>query len=462
MLRTHTCGQLKLIDIGKQVSLCGWVRARRDHGSLIFIDLRDRYGITQIVFNPKHNHETHKKANSIKSEYVIRVEGEVVERPNGTKNKNIPTGEIEVQVNCVDILSISEQLPFDIERSLEVSEEVRLIHRYLDLRNSQLQNNLIIRCKVIKTIRDFLDREEFLEIETPLLTKSTPEGARDYLVPARLSREKFYALPQSPQLFKQILMVAGMDKYFQIARCFRDEDLRADRQPEFTQLDLELSFIQEEDIYSLTERLLKDIFNKVLKLNLEIPFLRYSYREVIKKFGTEKPDLKREDNFKFLWVDKFPLLKFNDEEKRWESEHHPFTAPLEEDIPLLEKEPEKVRAKAYDLVLNGIEIASGSIRIHNKKLQEKILGIIGMTQEGYRRKFGFLLDALSYGAPPHGGIAFGLDRLIAVLLNQESIREVIAFPKTQKGICLLTQAPTVISKRQLDELGIKIKGCDNH
>ncbi len=458
MKRTHTCGELTIKDIGKEVTLLGWVHKRRDHGKIIFIDIRDRKGLTQVVFS---RNEIVKKAESLGSEYVIRIVGKVEKRPKGTENTKIKTGEIEVQASELEIINTSNTLPFEIDDSIEASEEVRLKYRFLDLRRPLMQNNLILRHRVFKAIRDFLDREGFIEVETPILTKSTPEGARDYLVPSRMNWGKFYALPQSPQLFKQLLMVSGLERYFQIARCFRDEDLRADRQPEFTQLDMELSFVEEDEIFDIVERLVSEIFKISLNINLSLPFPRISYQEAMTKFNSDKPDLRKDkeksESFEFLWVVDFPLFRFNEEEKRWDMEHHPFTSPLEKDISYINDSPEKVRARAYDLVVNGTEVASGSIRIHRRDLQEKIFERIGLTRKDAEKRFGFLLEAFSYGAPPHGGIAFGLDRLVSIMLGCQSIRDVIAFPKTQKAVCPLTDAPSEVDERQLRELGIYTK-----
>ncbi len=585
MKRTHTCGELTKKDIGKKVTLCGWVHKRRDHGGLIFIDLRDREGMTQIVFNPKKSKDIHEAAGALRSEYVISVEGEVEHRPAGTENPKLKTGEIEVSVGKLIVLNPSLTPPFEIEDESQISEELRFVYRFLDLRRKPSRERLFIRHKILQTIRIFLDKEGFIEVETPILTKSTPEGARDYLVPSRLNPGKFYALPQSPQLFKQILMVAGFDKYFQIAKCFRDEDLRADRQPEFTQLDMEMSFVDEDDIFDITERLMKDIFKKAIGVDLKIPFSRLKYHEAIERFGTDKPDTRfemelvdltdilkgsefqafekaisqnegiikginlkekadisrgdidsltqltvqfgakglayfkvadsgiespiakffndkqlkmvvdktgakkgdlillvadkkgtvnealcqlrlalaqkfnliKKEAFNFLWVIDFPLFKYNEEERRLESEHHPFTAPFEDDLAFMESDPQKVRARAYDLVLNGVEVSSGSIRIHDRATQSRIFKAIGLNEEEAKNRFGFLLEAFSYGAPPHGGIAPGLDRLIAMMTNATSIREVIAFPKTQKAVCFLTGAPSEVSEKQLKELGLTLK-----
>jgi aspartyl-tRNA synthetase len=422
------------------------------------VDLRDRYGFTQVVFNPSVSIQAYEQAKEIRSEFVIKVKGKVNLRPKGTENPKISTGQIELEAKELEILNSSDKLPFEIEEAGEVSEELRLKYRYLDLRRPQILNNFLLRHNVYKIIRDFLDKEGFLECITPFLTKSTPEGARDFLVPSRLKSGSFYALPQSPQLFKQILMVAGFDRYYQIAICFRDEDLRQDRQPEFSQLDLEMSFVEEEDIFDLSERLMQEIFRKVKRIDIPIPFQRITYKEAIERYKTDKPDLRQaQDEFCFVWIVDFPLFEYNQDEKRWESQHHPFTAPKNEDISLLDKSPECVRARSYDLVLNGVEIASGSIRIHRSDLQEKIFKIMGMKKTEAKKRFGFLLEAFKFGAPPHGGIAFGLDRLISILAGKESIREVILFPKTQKGICPLTEAPSEVEERQLKELRIKLE-----
>lgn len=451
MKRTHTCGELTAQDIGKKATLVGWVHKRRDHGKLIFIDIRDRYGVTQIVFFKM------KAGEELRSEYVIAVKGVVQARPKGTENSDIPTGQVELSATELEILNPSLTPPFELDSTSEISEEVRLKYRYIDLRRASVQKKIILRHRIIKSIRDFLDKKDFIEVETPVLTKSTPEGARDFLVPSRLNHGKFFALPQSPQLFKQLLMVSGLEKYFQIAKCFRDEDLRADRQPEFTQLDMELSFTDEEEIFLIIEKLLFYVFKGTLGVELKIPFPRMTYKEAMEKYNSDKPDIREnKEGFQFLWVTSFPLFRYNEEEKKWDMEHHPFTYPLVEDIDLIEKSPEKVRSRAYDLVINGVEIASGSIRIHKRDLQEKIFKRIGLSMEEARERFGFLLEAFEYGAPPHGGIALGLDRLIALMAGSDTIRDVIAFPKTQKAVCPLTEAPSSVDERQLKELGIKL------
>ena len=456
MLRTYTCGELTKEDINKEVVLCGWVDSRRDHGKLIFIDIRDRYGITQVIFLPKPHTETYEKAKKLRNEDVIRLKGLVNPRPKKTENPKISTGLVEVCAEELDIFSGSGDLPFNIEDDIEAGEEIRLTYRYLDLRRKSMRQNLILRHKLNHAFRNFLSNQGFLEIETPFLTRSTPEGARDYLVPSRLNPNKFYALPQSPQLFKQILMVSGMDRYYQIVRCFRDEDLRKDRQPEFTQLDMEMSFVEEEDILSLMEEMFATVFSQALGKEIKTPFLRIPYKEAIAKYNSDKPDI-GEGDFRFLWVTDFPLFEMNENEKRWQTCHHPFTSPCQQDIPLLDgKDLSKIRSRSYDLVLNGEEIGSGSIRIHSPQIQKKIFKILGISEEAAEKKFGFLLDAFKYGVPPHGGVAFGLDRLYAIICGCESIRDVIAFPKTQKGSCIMSDAPSYVDEDQLAELNIKL------
>ncbi|MBU1713562.1 MAG: aspartate--tRNA ligase [Proteobacteria bacterium] len=584
MRRTHNCCELGRGDAGREVVLMGWVQRRRDHGGVIFVDLRDREGITQVVFNPDLNKEVHEKAHAIRSEFVIGIAGKVERRPDGMTNPNLKTGEIEVFATELKILNPANTPPFLIEDTVDVSENVRLKYRHIDLRRPNIQENLILRHRAAASVRHYLNSIGFIDIETPVLTKSTPEGARDYLVPSRVNPGMFYALPQSPQLFKQLLMISGFDRYYQIVRCFRDEDLRADRQPEFTQIDLEMSFVGEEDVMGVAEGMINTLFKEVLDKNIEIPFERLSYDEAIDRFGLDKPDLRfglelkdisdivrtsgfkvftsvvekggivkvlnakecfefsrkeiddltefaavykakglawvkvkedgwqspiakfftddekeklakridmeigdlvffvadqpkiandalghlrnhlarrlkliDENEFRFLWVTQFPMMEYDENEKRYQAMHHPFTAPLEEDYDLLEKNPLAVRSRAYDLVLNGSEIGGGSIRIHQKELQEKVFEALGMTPESYGEKFGFLLSALDSGAPPHGGIAFGFDRLVMMLCGESSIRDVIAFPKTQKAACLLTNAPSETSKAQLDELCLRIK-----
>jgi len=457
MLRTHTCGELRKEHGDQEVTLCGWVAARRDHGKLIFIDIRDRYGFTQVVFVPSVSKEAHTIAEKLGPEFVVKITGKVAVRPPKMVNADIPTGEVEVCAEGLEILNESEVPVYEIDDTIDVSEELRLSYRYLDLRRSKVLEALKTRHKLCFLIRNFLNKENFLEVETPVLTKSTPEGARDFLVPSRLNPGHCFALPQSPQLFKQILMVSGFDKYFQIVKCFRDEDLRADRQPEFTQLDMEMSFVTEEDIFSLTEKLFKVILKEIKGIDLAIPFPRMTHKEAKEKYNSDKPDTRKEgEDFSFVWIVDFPLFKYNEEEKRWESEHHPFTSVSEEDLPALEKgDYGNIKARSYDLVLNGHEIGSGSIRIHKKDLQQKIFDIIGLSKEEAEKRFSFLLKAFEYGAPPHAGVAYGVDRLVAILMGLDSIRDTIAFPKTQKGNCLLTDAPTDVNDKQLKELGLK-------
>ncbi|MBN1586858.1 MAG: aspartate--tRNA ligase [Candidatus Omnitrophica bacterium] len=457
--RTHTCGGLRPGQVGEKVTLLGWVAARRDHGKLIFIDIRDREGITQVVFVPSVSPDAHKVAETLRSEWCVQVKGEVVKRPKKTENPDIPTGLVEVCAEDLLVLSESETVPFEVEDAETANEDVRLAYRYLDLRRPSMYRRLKMRHDVIAVIRKVLDEAQFLEVETPILTRSTPEGARDYLVPSRLNEGQFYALPQSPQLFKQLLMVGGVEKYFQIARCFRDEDLRSDRQPEFTQLDLEMSFVTEEDIFALMENLFYQIFKQVLDVELTLPFPRIPHSEAMARYGTDKPDLRKGEagrEFAFCWVTEFPLFGKDEESGRLMAEHHPFTSPFEEDIPKMETHPLEVRSRAYDLVLNGVEVGSGSIRIHRRDLQEKVFAAIGINGEEAQRRFGFLLNAFRYGPPPHGGIAPGIDRLVAIMAGVDSIREVIAFPKTQKAACPLTNAPSTVDDKQLRDLGITV------
>ncbi len=458
-MRTHTCGELNKANKDQEVILCGWVHRRRDHGKLIFIDIRDRYGLTQVVFVPSVSPVAHQEAQKLGPEFVVKIKGTVNVRPDKNVNPDMPTGGIELLAKELEILNTAKVPVFEIEGTLEASEDVRLTYRYLDIRRSKVRESLLLRHKLCASIRSFLNTQEFVEIETPVLTKSTPEGARDFLVPSRLTPGTFYALPQSPQLFKQILMVSGMDRYYQIVKCFRDEDLRADRQPEFTQLDMEMSFVDQDFIFDLTERMYKRIFKEVLNIDLPIPFPHMTHAEAMAKYKGDKPDIRKDKGnnkeFAFLWVVDFPLLKYNLEEKRWESEHHPFTGINPDDLPLLESgQYDKIRGRCYDLVLNGNEIGSGSVRIHRRELQQKIFDIIGIAPEEALRRFGFLLRAFEYGAPPHAGVAYGIDRIVTIITGHESIRDCIAFPKTQKGTCLMTEAPSEVDEKQLKELGI--------
>ncbi len=583
--RTHTCGELREQNIDEKVVLNGWVDNRRDLGGVIFIDLRDRYGVTQVVFEPNYNPEAHESAKDLRTEYVISIEGKVRKRPEGTENPTIPTGFVDVMVDKLIILNKAKTPPFQIKDNIDVNEELRLKYRYLDLRRNEMKENLLTRHKIYQVVRNYFDSNNFVEIETPVLMKSTPEGARDFLVPSRLHKGKFYALPQSPQTYKQILMVSGFDRYYQIVKCFRDEDLRADRQPEFTQIDVEMSFVHEEDVFSVMEGLMKEIFKKVKNIDIKTPLPRLTFDEAMEKYGSDKPDLRfglemvtlnevvKDSEFRvfkdtiekggivtsllakgcgdftrnqldvltafvkklgaggliwmrvkdntleapiakfltdsekqgiintlnagngdlifiisgkklkalsimgalrlemarrlnlinndekpnLLWVTDFPLFEWDDETQRYYAMHHPFTSPKLEDVDKLETGPDKVRARAYDLVLNGNEIAGGSIRIHDSSLQSKMFNALGISEEEAVEKFGFLLEAFKYGAPPHGGIAFGLDRMVMLLTGNSSIRDVIAFPKTTSGISLMDGAPSPVSNEQLRELHIKIR-----
>lgn len=455
--------------IGQKVKISGWVHLRRDHGKLIFIDLRDRSGVIQVVFIPKDK-DLHKIAESLRAEWVVSIEGQVNARPKGQENPEIKTGGVEMLAEKLEILNEAKTPPFEISEEKEINEEVRMKYRYLDLRRERMAKNITLRHNAVKFCRDFLCAENFLEIETPYLTKGTPEGAREFAVPSRLHKGKFYVLPQSPQQFKQLLMVAGFEKYFQVARCFRDEDTRGDRQPEFTQLDIEMSFISEEDIMSLIEKMLIDLVERLNKTGAnykikQTPFPKISHSEAMEKYASDKPDLRnppaggKEDKneLAFCWIVDFPLFEYSETEKKLVSSHHPFTAPKDEDLTLFESEPAKVKAKAYDIVLNGFEIGGGSIRIHKKGLQEKIFSALGISAKEAEEKFGHILEAFEYGAPPHGGIALGIDRLCAILAGEPTIREVIAFPKTGDGRDLMMDAPSEITKTQMKELGVKIE-----
>ncbi|MBF0490498.1 MAG: aspartate--tRNA ligase [Candidatus Omnitrophica bacterium] len=458
-MRTHTCGELNKEHKDQEVVLCGWVHRRRDFGKLVFIDVRDRYGLTQVVFVPSVSPAAHAEAQKLGPEFVIKIKGAVNLRSEKNINPDLATDGVELLAKELEILNTAKVPVFEIEDRVEAGEDVRLTYRYLDIRRSKVRESLLLRHKLIAGIRSFLNTQNFVEVETPILTKSTPEGARDFLVPSRLTPGAFYALPQSPQLFKQILMVSGMDRYYQVVKCFRDEDLRADRQPEFTQLDMELSFVDQDVIFDLTERMYQQVFKDVLNIDLPIPFPRMTHAEAMAKYNSDKPDIRQDKSnakeFAFLWVVDFPLMKYNSEEKRWDSEHHPFTGINPEDLPLLESgQYDKVRGRCYDLVLNGNEIGSGSVRIHRRELQQKIFDIIGLAPEETLKRFGFLLRAFEYGAPPHAGVAYGIDRIVTIITGNESIRDCIAFPKTQKGTCLMTEAPSEVDDKQLKELGI--------
>jgi len=581
--RSHSCNDLTSANIGEEVILMGWVLRRRDHGGVIFIDLRDRNGLTQIVFNPEVNPEVHDKAHQLRSEWVIAIRGKVTARLDGMANKKLDTGEIEVFIDELRILNTSETPPFPLDEESEISDNIRLQYRYMDLRRPEMAAKLYQRHKAVQSLRTYLNDNDFLEVETPMLTRSTPEGARDYLVPSRVNAGKFYALPQSPQLFKQLLMIGGMDRYYQIVKCFRDEDLRADRQPEFTQIDMELSFMDEEQIIEITEGMISKLFKDTLDIDVAPPFKRISYDDAMNRFGTDRPDtrfgfelvdlseiaktcsfkvfrsiadgdgtvrainakgcatfsrkmldtlteyvaqfgakglawvkmkadgewqspiakffsdeeraamtkaldaeegdlllfgadkasvvfpvlgelrveiarrleLLDKKTFNFVWVTDFPLMEYDENRKRFQALHHPFTAPKEDDLDKLESDPGSVYSQAYDLVLNGTEIGGGSIRIHQRDIQAKVLKALGIGEEEANDKFGFLLRALELGAPPHGGLAFGLDRLLMIITGSDSIRDVIAFPKTQRATCPLTEAPAGVSRKQLTELYLR-------
>jgi len=450
MLRTHTCGELDKKQKDKEVTLAGWLESLRIQGKIGFLLLRDRYGITQFFLNPK----LAKEVQHLKKESVLQIKGKVQERPQNQINKDMKTGEIEVAAEEIIILSEAEELPLDL--NIESTEETRLKYRYLDLRKPEMQKNIILRHKTIKAIHDYMDSQGFLNIETPFLAKSTPEGARDYLVPARNFPGQFFALPQSPQLFKQLLMISNFDKYYQVVKCFRDEDLRADRQPEFTQLDIEMSFVEEEDIMAMVEGLVKKVFKDVLNYNIKIPFPRLTFEEAMKKHNTDKPNLAKKGEFAPLWIVDFPMFEYVEAEKRHQAMHHPFTSPRKEDLKFLEKDLSKAKARAYDLVINGYEIAGGSIRIHNSEIQKKVFKALNLTEKEAQHRFGFFLDALKYGTPPHGGIAFGLDRWVMIIAQEDSIKEVIPFPKNKEARDLMLDAPSDVRPEQLKELHLKI------
>lgn len=448
-------------NIGEKIMVNGWVSARRDHGKIIFIDVKDISGILQVVFIPKDK-ELYKMAESLGSQFAVSIEGQINQRPEKMINDKILTGKVEMLAEKLEILSKSEILPFELDADKESNEEIRLEYRYLDLRREKMRENMLSRGRVIRFMREFFWNKGFTEIETPLLTKSTPEGARDYIVPSRLENGKFYALPQSPQQYKQLLMVAQFEKYFQVARCLRDEDTRGDRQPEFTQFDVEMSFIEQEDIINLMENMLIELVKKETpeKRITKIPFPRLTYKEAMEKYNSDKPDLRENKNdqneLAFCWVVDFPMFEWKETENRWDATHHPFTMPQEQDVEKIKKNPENILAYQYDIALNGYEVGGGSIRSHKPEVLETIFETMGHTLENIRQKFGHLLKAFKFGVPPHGGIALGLDRLIMILRGEKSIREVIAFPKTGDGKDLLMNAPGEVDDRQLKELGIKI------
>ena len=446
--------------IGQTVTLAGWAHIRRDHGKLIFIDLRDLSGIIQLVIIPDKE-EAYKAAKDVRSEFVLEVEGLVKARPGGAANEKIATGGVELEVERLTVLNQAKALPFEVSKDTkDINEELRLKYRYLDLRTERMKNNTIMRYKIVKFMRDYCDTQGFIEVETPALTKGTPEGSREFIVPSRLHKGKFYVLPQSPQQFKQLLMVAGLEKYFQIARCFRDEDQRGDRQPEFMQLDMEMSFIEQEDIIRIIEGLMIELIKNLYpeKKIAQIPFPRLTWDEAMKKYNSDKPDLRKNkkdpNELALEWVVDFPMFS-RDKEGNLGAEHHPFTSPKAEDMPTLESNPEKVRANAYDIILNGNEIGGGSIRIHDRTIQHRVFQVLGIKEEDIQKRFGHMLDAFTYGAPPHGGIALGIDRIVAILQGEINIREVIVFPKTGEAEDLLMGAPSEIEESQLQELGIK-------
>ncbi len=459
MERSHKINELNEKLDGEKVRVVGWADNIRGHSKVIFIDLRDRYGKVQCVI--PGSSDCFEKAQSLTKESCVAFEGEIKKRPEGSENEDLVTGKVEMKIDNIDIFSKADRVPFEIDEE-GLTEQVRLENRFYDLRREQMQENIKLRHEIIKSIREFLYKKDYLEIETPLMAKSTPEGARDFLIPSRVHSGKFYALPQSPQLFKQLLMVSGFDRYFQIAKCMRDEDLRADRQPEFTQLDIEMSFVDEEDIMGAIEELVKYVLKETKGIEIETPFKRISYDEAMKKYGNDSPDLREgEEEYAFCWVVDFPMFEYSEEEGRYLSMHHPFTTPKSRDF---SKDKGGAKARAYDLVLNGVEIAGGSIRIHEPDLQSEVLEALGIKKEEADEKFGFLLKALKYGAPPHGGIAFGLDRFVAILAGEESIRDVIAFPKNKEARDVMTGAPTSVSEEQLEDLSISVieKDEDNN
>jgi len=450
--------------IEQKIRVCGWVNSFRTHGKIIFIDLRDRSGLLQVTFAKDTSSQIFDLAKRLKPEWVVEIIGKVKRRPKGTENPELITGEIELVACDLKILSEAKSLPFSIQnRGYEISEEKRLKYRYLDLRRERLKRNLILRQEVIHEARNFLKDNGFIEVETPILTKSTPEGARDFLVPSRLQPGRFYALPQSPQQYKQLLMVAGVEKYFQIARCFRDEDPRADRQAEFTQIDLEMSFVEQTDILQIVEKMIQEIVKKIFpkKRIKEFPFLRLNYQDVIEQYGTDKPDLREnkqdDDELAFAFIVNFPMFEWSKEEKRWKTMHHPFTRPQTDDVSLIKEKPQEILAYQYDLVLNGYEIGGGSLRSYKKEILEAVFEVLGHKKEEVKEKFGHLLEAFEYGVPPHGGIAIGLDRFLAILLKEPNIREVIPFPKTGDSRDLMMNAPSEVGEEQLKELHIKVE-----
>ena len=454
MLRDYNLGQVDEKVSGKKVKLCGWIESLRIHGKVAFFDLRDRYGKVQCVITSKN--KNFEKVSKLNRESCLMVEGIINDRPKGSENKNIKSGKVELLIENIELFNECPALPFEINDNIS-NEELRLKYRFLDLRTDVLQKNIELRSNFVKSIRDFMIRENFLEIETPILAKSTPEGARDYIVPSRVHNGKFYALPQSPQLYKQLLMVAGFDKYFQISRCFRDEDLRSDRQPEFTQIDAEMSFVEEKDIFDFVEKLIKYAIKETFNKEIKIPFPRINYTDSIKKYQTDKPDLRKDKNnpeeFSFIWITNFPMFEYSETENKIVAAHHPFC--MQDNIDNLDKDPLKIYAKSYDLVLNGVELLSGSIRVHKPEIQRKIFKILRLSENEIEEKFGFLLNSFSYGAPPHGGFAIGLDRLIQILLKSNSIREVIAFPKNKEAKEIMLNSPSFIEKKQLKEVHIE-------